>query len=87
MPEKKYGIVLVLFSICLAFSCLTITNGLSAVGGESTTKIVLLGTGTPVADPERSGPSVAIIVNDTPYIVDFGPGVIAKSFSSTQSGN
>lgn len=86
MPEKKYGIVLVLFSICLAFSCLTITNGLSAVGGESTTKIVLLGTGTPVADPERSGPSVAIIVNDTPYIVDFGPGVIRRASAAHKAG-
>ena len=86
MPEKKYGIVLVLFSICLAFSSLTITNGLSAVGEESTTKIVLLGTGTPVADPERSGPSVAIIVNDTPYIVDFGPGVVRRASAAHKAG-
>ncbi len=34
-----------------------------------TTRIVFLGTGTPIADPDRSGPSVAIVVNDTPYLV------------------
>ena len=28
------------------------------------TKLVLLGTGTPFADPERSGPSLAIVVKD-----------------------
>ncbi|MEM9329241.1 MAG: MBL fold metallo-hydrolase [Bacteroidota bacterium] len=43
------------------------------------TKVVLLGTGNPNANPERSGPSVAIVVNDTPYIVDFGPGVIRRA--------
>lgn len=43
------------------------------------TQVVLLGTGTPVPNPERSGPSVAIIVNNTPYIVDFGPGIIRRA--------
>ena len=39
----------------------------------------MLGTGTPIPTPDRSGPSVAIVVNDTPYIVDFGPGVIRRA--------
>ena len=38
----------------------------------ATTQVVMLGTGTPFPNPERSGPGVAIVVNDTPYIVDFG---------------
>ena len=46
------------------------------------TQIVLLGTGTPNADPERSGPSIAIVVNDTPYLVDFGPGVVRRSMAA-----
>ena len=46
---------------------------------ESKTRVVLLGTGTPNADPDRSGPSVAIVVNDTPYIIDFGPGVVRRA--------
>lgn len=45
---------------------------------SETTQVVLLGTGTPVADPNRSGCSVAIIVNAMPYIVDFGPGLMRK---------
>jgi ribonuclease Z len=48
---------------------------------SKTTQIVMLGTGTPFADPVRSGPSVAVVVNDTPYIVDFGPGVIRRAAS------
>jgi len=43
------------------------------------TKVVLLGTGTPNPDPNHSGCSVAIVVGDTPYIVDFGPGLIRKA--------
>jgi ribonuclease BN (tRNA processing enzyme) len=43
------------------------------------TKIVLLGTGTPGPTPDRSGPATAIVVNDTPYLVDFGPGVVRRA--------
>lgn len=41
--------------------------------------LILLGTGTPNADPERSGPSVAIVANGQPYVVDFGPGVVRRA--------
>lgn len=55
---------------------------------SSVTRVVMLGTGTPNADPERSGPAVAIVVNDTPYLVDFGPGVVrrASAMSPTYGG-
>ncbi|GAK55100.1 putative hydrolase [Candidatus Vecturithrix granuli] len=49
-------------------------------------QIVLLGTGTPNADPERHGPSVAIVVNQTPYIVDCGPGVVRRAAAAYQAG-
>jgi ribonuclease BN (tRNA processing enzyme) len=51
-----------------------------------TSQIVLLGTGNPNADPERSGPSVAIVVGQTPYIVDFGPGVVRRAAAAYQAG-
>ena len=53
---------------------------------SKTTRIVLLGTGTPNADPERSGPSVAIVVNDTPYLVDLGPGVVRRAAAAHRLG-
>ena len=43
------------------------------------TRLVLLGTGTPQPDPDRSGPSTAVVVNDTAYLVDFGPGVVRRA--------
>src|SRR5213082_2177951 len=50
------------------------------------TQVVLLGTGNPSADPDRSGPSVAIVVNDTPYIVDCGPGVVRRASAAFRKG-
>lgn len=52
---------------------------------SDTTQVVLLGTGTPNPEPDRSGPSVAIIVNDTPYLVDFGPGVVRRAAAMSPS--
>ena len=51
-----------------------------------TTKIVLLGTGTPNADPQRSGPALAIIVKNQPYLIDFGPGVVRRAASAFEGG-
>lgn len=61
---------------------------LAGAGPSSVTQVVMLGTGTPNADPARSGPAVAIVVNDTPYLVDFGPGVVrrASAMSPTYGG-
>lgn len=54
--------------------------------GNAGSKIVLLGTGNPNADPERSGPSVAIVVNGKPYLVDFGPGVVRRAAAAFNNG-
>jgi ribonuclease BN (tRNA processing enzyme) len=43
------------------------------------TRVILLGTGTPNADPARSGPAVAIIVDSNTYIVDAGPGIVRRA--------
>jgi len=50
------------------------------------TQIVLLGTGTPAPDPEHSGPSTAIVVNGTPYLVDFGTGVVRQAAAARKKG-
>jgi ribonuclease BN (tRNA processing enzyme) len=50
------------------------------------TKVVLLGTGTPGPIPDRSGPCVAIVVNDTPYLVDLGPGVVRRASAAYRKG-
>ena len=49
---------------------------------QSATQVVLLGTGTPPADPDRSGPATAVVVNGTAYLVDFGAGVVRRAKSA-----
>jgi ribonuclease Z len=49
------------------------------------TKVVLLGTGTPSPNPDRSGPATAIVVNDTAYLVDLGPGVVRRASAAATS--
>ncbi len=55
-------------------------------GQVSGTQLVLLGTGTPNADPERSGPSLAIVVNNMSYVVDCGPGVVRRAAEAKNKG-
>jgi ribonuclease BN (tRNA processing enzyme) len=54
---------------------------------NSPTQIILLGTGTPNAEPDRAGSSVALIVNDQPYIFDCGAGVMQRANAAYQKGN
>ena len=59
-----------------------LTNAASAQPMSTSTpvtQVVMLGTGTPGPDPDRSGPATAIVVNATPYLVDFGPGVVRRA--------
>jgi ribonuclease BN (tRNA processing enzyme) len=53
---------------------------------EAGLRVILLGTGTPNPDPDRSGPSVAISVNGAAYIVDCGPGVVRRAAAAEARG-
>lgn len=83
MKKNKKSIFI---AAALLLLLLFVTAGLySGVPGEKNcspsgiTKIAFLGTGTPNPDPHHSGNSVAIVVNDTPYIIDCGPGLIRNA--------
>jgi ribonuclease Z len=49
---------------------------------DSVARVVLLGTGTPIPDPERSGPGLAIVVNGASYLVDAGPGIVRRAVAA-----
>lgn len=55
-----------------------------------TTKVVLLGTGTPNPDPERHGSAAAVVVNrgeqEQAYLVDCGPGIVRRAAAAAQKG-
>jgi len=69
-------------SLFILFIIILMLNNIYAqqdYSNSEITKVILLGTGNPNPDPEHSGCSVAIVVNETPYIIDFGPGVIRQA--------
>jgi ribonuclease BN (tRNA processing enzyme) len=78
-----------LIGLCTAATyCLLSLHANAGAERDSTakTRIVLLGTGTPNPDPERSGPATALVVNGTPYLIDFGPGVVRRIAAASQKG-
>ncbi len=50
------------------------------------TKLVLLGTGTPNAVPDKWGPAVAVVVDDEAYLVDAGVGVVRRAAAAAERG-
>mgnify|MGYP001431893466 FL=1 len=55
----------------------------------SETKLIVLGSGTPNPDPERYGSGYAVVVNNSAYIIDFGPGIVRRisAMSPTWGGD
>src|SRR5688500_7780547 len=47
-------------------------------------RVILLGTGTPNADPARSGPATAVLVGNRAFIIDAGPGVVRRAAAAAQ---
>lgn len=75
--EASIGRTSLLFA--LALSVASVAAEQRSTAAPTQTKIVFLGTGNPALLPDRSGPATAIVVNDTAYLVDFGPGVVRRA--------
>jgi ribonuclease BN (tRNA processing enzyme) len=88
MAKSRLHTTIYVFVIALLLSPLPLTS-FSQSENQSltpTTQIILLGTETPSPDSERSGPATAIVVNGTPYLIDFGPGVVRRAAAAYQKG-
>ena len=46
---------------------------------QSRTQLIVLGSGTPIPDSDRSGPAVAIVVDSVAYLFDAGTGVVRRA--------
>jgi ribonuclease BN (tRNA processing enzyme) len=51
----------------------------------SRTRVIMLGTGTPAADPDRFGAAVVVLVDNTPYLFDIGVGVVRRWAAAVRS--
>ena len=52
----------------------------------SRTTVVMLGTGTPIPDPDRFGPAVAVVVDSVAYLFDAGSGVMRRAAAASRDG-
>jgi ribonuclease Z len=81
MVAVVLGIVVPVTSVSAAGQ--TLPNA-PARGGR--TRVVMLGTGNPVADPDRFGPAVVVLVDSTPYLFDMGVGVVRRWAAALRLG-
>ena len=76
--------------LCIVVALFVLMQSTGAIGRpreaapheSSHTKLILLGTGTPNADPQRWGPAVAIIVDSAVYLVDAGVGIVRRAVAA-----
>ena len=80
-------LALILVSASCGTPAVDVTTELLARGQSlgQQTRIVLLGTGTPGAEPDRSGPATAIVVGAKAYLVDFGPGIVRQASAAAST--
>jgi ribonuclease BN (tRNA processing enzyme) len=82
MESPRTAVLLLLIMLVALTGVAQESAGQSPSQQIARTRVVLLGTGTPVPDPDRSGPATAIVVDDSAYLVDFGPGVVRRAESA-----
>ena len=77
------------FSACSAASVLmqlVVTPSLHTQAAPSPqTQLVVLGTGNPNADPERSGPALAVVRGERSYLIDAGPGIVRRAAAAARA--
>lgn len=56
---------------------------MTAQGAEHA-RVVMLGSGTPIPDPESSGPAVAIVAGGQAYLFDAGAGVVRRAEAAAE---
>ncbi|MBO9507425.1 MBL fold metallo-hydrolase [Thalassospira sp. A3_1] len=66
------------------FACIAMFDTQTA---QAETKIVMLGTGTPVPDTDRAGAGIAVVYNDEAYVFDIGGGVVQHAIAAAQKKN
>jgi ribonuclease Z len=83
-PSNFFGILLLAAFAAWPIVTTTAWRQASSQTAAGHTQVVMLGTGTPAADPERFGPATAVVVNDTAYIVDAGAGVVRRAAAAAR---
>ncbi len=72
--------------VALALMLPAVTVAQSPSPRAARTRVVMLGTGNPAADPDRFGPAVVVLVDSTPYLFDMGVGVVRRWAAALRNG-
>src|SRR5512141_77636 len=72
--------------LALFFGAMVAFTPYGSIAQSPRTQIVMLGTGTPIPDPDRSGPAVAIVVDSIAYLFDAGAGVVRRAAAAGRKG-
>lgn len=59
---------------------------LPAVAQAQRTRVIVLGSGTPIPNPDRMGPAIAVVVDSTAYLFDAGIGVVRRAMAARRNG-
>ena len=77
---RELGVIALALALALAL------GGGPAHAQAPRTQVVMLGTGTPNADPDRSGPAVSVVRDGRSYLVDAGPGTVRRAAAAARLG-
>jgi ribonuclease BN (tRNA processing enzyme) len=90
MKRQVFAVVIVMSFVACALAQQTApahdSQAKSPKAAASLSELVVLGSGTPNADPDRFGPAVAVIVNGHAYLVDCGVGVVRRAAAADRQG-
>jgi len=78
--------IVLLLSLLPAVALAQLADRAPAPKTKSKAQVVMLGTGTPGFDIDRSGPATAIVVNGTAYLIDAGAGVMRRAEGAYEKG-
>jgi ribonuclease BN (tRNA processing enzyme) len=73
-------------SLVLIALALSVSRAYSQPSPPSRTRVIMLGTGSPRADPDRFGPATVIQVDGIAYLIDAGVGVVRRWAAARQAG-
>ncbi|WP_109488663.1 MBL fold metallo-hydrolase [Occallatibacter savannae] len=71
------------FRIVAWLACLAMTS-LALSHAQSSAKVIILGSGTPIPDPTSSGPCVAVVINGQVYLFDAGANVVRQAEAAAE---
>jgi ribonuclease BN (tRNA processing enzyme) len=85
-PGFRRPLFLLIVTVCVAASIPFGARSQQPQAPSKDMEIVFLGTGSPVPNADRQGPSLAIVANGKAYLVDAGSGVVRQANSAFQRG-